>query len=65
MTTQINRKKIRSEIQLLQAFKDNFMRDHKFTKSNRDKNRLEKKLQNVELTIELKKASIYKKRHEK
>jgi len=65
MTTVINRRKIRSEIQMLQVFKDNFMRDHKFTKSKREKVRLEKKLEKVELAIELKKASISRKRPEK
>lgn len=65
MTSQVNRMKIRSEIQMLQVFKDNFMRDYKLTKIKREKGRLAKKLEDVELAIQLKKASISRKRPEK
>ena len=52
---------VKSRINLLTAYKDVLKRDYKFKKTKR----LEKKLEDVSLALELSKASISKKRNEK
>lgn len=60
----LQKQKTRSDIHLLNAFKDVFKREHK-TASGTKKKSLEKKIRNATLAIELKKASISEKRKEK
>ena len=60
------KKKTKSDIGLLTALKDTVITDYKITKNNtKKKKRLGKKLEKITLALEIKKASISRKRHDK
>lgn len=63
---QSEKQNIRGRISLLQAYKENYMRDYKRAKDGtKKKEKLEKKLEDIELAIQLSKSSISRKRPDK